>query len=140
MQATGKPTVLAVDDDPVILIALCSLLKNAYNIVPMKSGELALKYLQDKKADLVLLDMHMPGLTGFELLERIKENERTANIPVVFLTGSVADGSEAEAIVRGAADYIAKPIKPPVLLARISTHIELQRYRNKQRGDEGGAG
>ena len=125
-----KPVILAVDDDPVIVNSVLSILKNDYSVKPFTSGQTALKYLENHTVDLILLDYQMPGLTGSQVLEKLQDDERTKAIPIIFLTGSIDDNSEVEVLEKGAMDYILKPIKPRVLLTRIHLQLELQGYRN----------
>lgn len=124
-----KPTILTIDDDAIILNSILSTLRGEYNVIPFTSGAHALSYLEQKTADLILLDYHMPGLSGFDVLKRLHENPQTIHIPVIFLTGSVDGEDEIDALKMGAVDYILKPIKPQSLITRISVQLELQNHR-----------
>ena len=124
-----KLTVLAVDDDAIILNTVLSTLKDEYKVVPMPSGKMALEYLAAKTADLILLDFHMPDMNGFDVLERILSDPRSKNIPVIFLTGSIDGDGEAAALKMGAVDYIMKPIRPQALQTRVKIQLELQEHR-----------
>ncbi len=129
MSSEAKPVILAIDDDAVILNTVISTLKNAYSVRPFTSGELALKFLADQNANLILLDCHMPGLSGFEVLRRLQADEKNRDIPVIFVTGSTEGESEVEALEMGAVDYIHKPVKPSALLTRVRLQLELQSHR-----------
>ena len=129
MNLSQKPVILAVDDDEIILHAVLSTLKNDYAVIPLSSAKEALHYLETKTADLILLDYHMPEMTGFDMLEILKADETLKVIPVIFLTGSTDGDGEATALLTGAVDYIRKPIRPQALLTRVSVQLELQNHR-----------
>ena len=119
-------TILVVDDTPANLEIILELLSSfGYDICTVNSGERALKLLQTYCPDLILLDVQMPGMDGFETCRRIKANVDTANIPIMFLTVF----SDTEKIITGfslgAVDYITKPFKDAELLARVRTHLQL---------------
>lgn len=128
-QKDNKPVILTVDDDPVTLNLILTILKSDYTVIPFSSGDETLRYLKNHTADLILLDCRMPGLSGFEVLEIIRSNENVRDIPVIFLTGSLDEGDEIMALDRGAADYILKPIKPESLLRRVQLQLELAAHR-----------
>ena len=123
--------ILVVDDNATNLHIAENSLKPEYKLTLLLSGEQALKFLSRNKPDLILLDISMPGMDGFETIKRIKENPDTANIPVVFLTAMSASESEVKGLQLGAADFIAKPFVPEVMLRRVSMQIELASYRNQ---------
>lgn len=124
-------TILAVDDNPRNLQLLSSLLMaNGYKVVVANSGENALKYLELKLPDLVLLDIMMPGISGFEVLEMMKANPSMAEIPVIFLTAKTELDDIVQGFEEGAVDYITKPFRSEELLARVATHIELKMMRS----------
>lgn len=126
-----KATLLVVDDNPENLTVLGELLQPAYHVRAATSGPRALRIaLHDPRPDLVLLDIMMPGMDGYEVLGRMRADPRTADIPVIFVTAMDAPGEEQWGLDLGAADYIAKPLKPAVVLARIRTHLELKRARD----------
>lgn len=127
-----KPMILAIDDDAIILNAVLSALRGRYDVRPFSSGKTALKFMNQTamgEIDLILLDYHMPEMDGFEILDHLRTDERTREIPVVFLTAWSTGDSEVEALKRGASDFLDKPIKPSVLLMRVEHQLELQRYR-----------
>ena len=125
-----KAIIVAIDDDPGIINSVMSVLKEHYTVRPFTSGEQALKFLESQTADLILLDYHMPHLSGPQLLEILQENQRTNKIPVVFLTGSGSHSSEVEVLEKGAMDYIHKPVNALTLLARVRLQLELKGYRH----------
>ena len=121
------PTILAVDDTPINLSLITGLLKNHYRVKVANSGEKALRIVHsDLPPDLVLLDVMMPDLDGIEVCRRLKKDPRTRNIPVIFLTAMSKSDDERIGLEAGAVDYITKPISPPILLARVKTHLQLK--------------
>ncbi len=113
----NKKVILAVDDAPENLDVVKGLLSPHYTIKAAVNGQMALKIAEKQSPDLILLDIMMPGMDGYEVCRRLKADEATAGIPVIFLTGEADVTSEvAEA---GGAGYITKPIDPDALLARI---------------------
>ena len=110
----SKATLLVVDDTADNLSLMSGLLKSSYHVKVANSGERALTYLEAHDSpDLILLDIMMPGLSGYEVLERLKSNEKTRDIPVIFLTAMSAMEDEKRGLELGAVDYITKPISPP---------------------------
>ena len=127
-----RKMILTIDDDPIILNQIISILKDEYVIRPFTSGEAALKYLESYPVDLILLDCNMPGgMSGFEVLDKLQEKPEYKSIPVIFLTGSIDSDDEIMALDSGAMDYLLKPIKDQSLAKRVSLQIELQEYRNE---------
>jgi len=125
-------TILAIDDDPIVLNQIVSILKNEYMVRPITSGEAALKFLESHEVNLILLDCNMPGgLSGFEVLAKLQEVPEYKSIPVIFLTGSVDGDDEVTALTSGAMDYLLKPIKEKSLAKRVSLQLELQEYRSE---------
>lgn len=122
--ADRKPIILAIDDDPVILNSLMSILRGLYDVRPVRSAAVAFGYIARHRADLVLLDYNMPEMNGFEFMERLKSSETTRDIPVIFLTGSEDPACEARALASGASDFILKPIEPPLLLERVAAALK----------------
>ncbi len=122
--------VLVVDDDTANLkMASRILVSEQMRVSCLKSGEDALKFLQENKPDMVLLDLHMPGMDGFETIAAIRADEKTADIPVIFLTADDDRDTEAKALTAGAMDFIKKPFVPEVLLLRVKNTIELIRLK-----------
>ncbi len=127
----AKPTVLVVDDEPLNVRILAGVLKDGYRVVTAGSGREALELASSERPDLVLLDAMMPGLDGYEVCRRLKEDRRTRAIPVVFLTARDDEGGETRGFEIGGIDCIAKPMSPPVVLARVRNQVELSRYRER---------
>ena len=122
--------VFVVDDDTANLkMASRILVSEQMRVSCLKSGEDALKFLQENKPDMVLLDLHMPGMDGFETIAAIRADEKTADIPVIFLTADDDRDTEAKALTAGAMDFIKKPFVPEVLLLRVKNTIELIRLK-----------
>lgn len=122
--------VLVVDDDTANLkMASRILVSEQMRVSCLKSGEDALKFLQENQPDMVLLDLHMPGMDGFETIAAIRADEKTADIPVIFLTADDDRDTEAKALAAGAMDFIKKPFVPEVLLLRVKNTIELIRLK-----------
>jgi PAS domain S-box-containing protein len=122
---SGKKTVLVVDDVPDDIAILGEILKEDYNVKAVTSGEAALQLARgESPPDIILLDIMMPGMDGFEVCRRLKEDARGATIPVVFLTAKVATRDEKLGFELGAVDYVRKPIEPEIVLQRVKTHLE----------------
>lgn len=122
-------TILVVDDNKTNLAAARMLLSREYKVVPVMRGQQALTYLEDGECDVILLDIKMPDMDGFEVLEKIKKMERCRNIPVIFLTADNDSETETRCFRKGALDFIAKPFVPEVMLSRISRVLELEELR-----------
>lgn len=121
------PTVLVVDDGEDNRLLLSELLKPLYHVTLASNGQDALLAVSRKdKPDLILLDVVMPGISGFDVCKQLKSNADTRNIPVIFLTSLDATEDETRGLVLGAVDYINKPINPPVVIARVATHLRLK--------------
>lgn len=128
--AEKKPTILIVDDTPDNITLLCSLLSEKYKNKVATNGPKALKIAQsDPKPDLILLDIMMPGMDGYEVCRQLKADPATEGIPIIFLTAKSQEGDETKGFGLGAVDYITKPIVPPILEARVHTHLTLQDAR-----------
>jgi putative two-component system response regulator len=122
-----KPVVLIVDDTPENLTIMNGLLKDAHRTKVATSGERALKLaVAEPKPDLVLLDIMMPGMYGYEVCRRLKADAATRDIPVIFLTAKTQVEDESRGFEVGCVDYITKPISPPIVLARVRTHLALK--------------
>lgn len=122
---TQKPTILVVDDTPANLSLMASLLKGHYRVKVANSGEKALEFARMAPVpDLILLDIMMPGLSGYDVIKVLKSEAVTRHIPVVFLTAMSSAEDETVGLELGAADYITKPITPAVVLARVRTQLE----------------
>ncbi len=122
--------ILVVDDDTANLKMASRILSTEKARVScLKSGEAAIKFLQSNRPDLILLDIHMPGMDGFETIAAVRENEETSAIPVIFLTADDDSSAETRGLEAGAMDFIKKPFVPEVLLLRVRHTIELVRLQ-----------
>ena len=114
-----RPVVLAVDDTPENLDVVKGLLTPEFIVKAAVNGMMALKIVEKQPPDLILLDVRMPKMDGFEVCRKLKADTASAVIPVIFLTGESDAACEADALAAGAAGYITKPIDPATLLAKI---------------------
>lgn len=122
-----KSTILIVDDAPDNIALLSSLLKGTYRVKAAIEGKRALEIAAgDDAPDLILLDIIMPGMDGYEVCRLLKRDSRTADIPVIFLTAKSDAVDEEKGLGLGAVDYLTKPISPPIVMARIRTHLRLK--------------
>ncbi|SDO28072.1 putative two-component system response regulator [Rhodoferax sp. OV413] len=125
MDTTSRATILAVDDSPDNLWLLSGLLKDKYRVKITSSGEKALQIIQGGLfPDLILLDVMMPGLSGHDVCRQLKASPVTRDIPIIFLTAMVSTDDEKKGLEMGAADFIAKPINPAIVLARVATQLQ----------------
>lgn len=130
--ASTKPRILIVDDVTENLHTLMNILRDDYAIVAATTGEKALEIAaRDPVPDLILLDVKMPVMDGYEVLHHLKTNEKTADIPVIFVTALSETADEEKGLKLGVADYIVKPINSNLLKLRVLTQLELRRYRRK---------
>jgi len=126
-----KRSVLVVDDTPDNLSVIGGILRGQYVVKVAPSGERALQIVaSDSPPDLILLDIMMPEMDGYEVLRRLHADPRTAGIPVIFVTAMDNDTDEQKGIDLGAVDYITKPVSPPILLARVRNHLMLKEARD----------
>jgi sigma-B regulation protein RsbU (phosphoserine phosphatase) len=129
-----KPLVLIVDDVPKNLQVLGNILrKKEYKIAAATSGKQALDMVEKILPDLILLDIMMPDIDGFEVCEKLKGSPRSKDIPVIFLTAKTGTEDIVRGFEVGAVDYLTKPFNSTELLARAHTHIELKKARDKER-------
>jgi putative two-component system response regulator len=125
-----KPVVLAIDDAPVNIDTVKAVLGAEYRVQAAVDGSTALKILERMRPDLILLDIVMPEIDGYQVCERIKADPLTREIPVIFLTGKSDEEDEARGLALGAVDYITKPISPAILSERVKTHLALKAARD----------
>ncbi len=126
-----KQSILIVDDTPDNLALMSSLLNTRYKTKVATAGEKALELVSSgSPPDLILLDVMMPGMDGYEVCRRLKKNPKTADIPVIFLTARSEAADEQKGLELGAVDYIAKPISPAIVTARVGTHLQLKSARD----------
>jgi putative two-component system response regulator len=128
LTVTHKATILVVDDTPNNLSLMSGLLKDQYKVKIANNGEKALSIAQaESPPDLILLDIMMPGLSGYDVIRALKADPRTREVPVMFITAMSETEDERLGLELGAVDYITKPISPPILLARVATHLKIKR-------------
>jgi putative two-component system response regulator len=126
-----KSTVLIVDDTPDNIALMSSLLKGTYRTKIAIDGEKALQIVSSgDPVDLILLDIMMPGIDGYEVCRRLKANPKSADIPVIFLTAKTDLEDEEKGFELGAVDFIIKPVSPPIVTARVKTHLQLKSARD----------
>lgn len=128
-----KSTVLIVDDQPKNLQLAASVLNAHYKLLLADGGQKALKIAAEKQPDLILLDVMMPGISGYEVCQQLKENPQTAAIPVIFLTAKNEEEDILQAFEVGGVDYVTKPFKAREVLARIKTQISLRQAEKRLR-------
>lgn len=126
---SAMPTVLVVDDTPDNLTVMSDLLRETYRVKVATNGEKALRIANgDDLPDLILLDVMMPGMDGYEVCRRLKDEARTKDIPVIFLTARTDPADERHGLELGAVDFITKPVNPPLVHARIHNHLKLKSH------------
>ncbi len=126
-----QATILIVDDTVDNIILLKEVLRNTYRIKVAVSGQMALEVAQrGDELDLILLDVMMPGMDGYEVCRRLKQDPRTADIPIIFLTTKNEERDEQQGLDLGAEDYITKPLSPAIVQARIRNHLHLKTLRD----------
>lgn len=130
MSETKKQTILAVDDTLANIDVVKGVLAQDYLVQAALSGKMALKIIEKQKPDLILLDIMMPEMDGYEVCEILKSQAETKDIPIVFLTAKSQEDDEAKGLALGAVDYITKPISPPILKERVKNHLVLQASKN----------
>jgi len=126
-----RKTIFMVDDNLTNLTVGKNALLGAYRVFTIPSGKKLFEMLDKTAPDMILLDIEMPDMNGYEIIKRLKANEATAPIPVIFLTARSDSGSELEGLSLGAIDYISKPFSPPLLLKRIEVHMLLEEQRRE---------
>lgn len=127
MEESGvRPTILVVDDAAENLMIMESILAKDYSLKLFKESSEALEYAFANPPDLILLDIMMPNIDGFETCRRLKANPKLADIPVIFITSKNEDEYEERGFSVGASDFIHKPINAPILIARVKTHLKIK--------------
>lgn len=122
----GKPRLLVVDDQPINIQVMYQAFAGDYQVFMATNGEQALAICKNNPPDLVLLDVVMPGMDGFEVCARLKADEATSHIPVIFVTAHNDASEETHGLSVGAVDFIAKPVNPAVVRARVKTHLTVK--------------
>lgn len=127
MSIDERPTLLLVDDESTNLHVLRHTLQDVYRLLFATEGETALELANSELPDLILLDVMMPGLSGYDVCQKLKNNSKTKRIPVIFVTALADQKSEEHGFSLGAVDYIVKPFSPSIVRARVKTHLSLVR-------------
>jgi len=122
----SKPRLLVVDDDPINLKTLIGLLEQEFELAAAINGKVGLQAAERTVPDLILLDITMPDMDGYAVLQELKQRETTRDIPVIFITGLNSAEDEAKGLEQGASDYISKPFNPTVVKARVNTQLRLK--------------
>lgn len=131
MDESKEISILIVDDNAQNLQLFGSVLKNkGYKPLLAQNGASAISFVERTKPDLILLDVMMPGMNGYEVCEHLKSNPSTSNIPIIFITAKTEQDDILHGFEAGGVDYIAKPFNIPELLARVKTHIDLKKARD----------
>lgn len=119
-----KKKIVAVDDSGIILKMLIKVLGEKYDLHAFSGGRRALQFLRERTPDLIILDIDMPEINGYEMLKMIKEREHLKNVPVIFLTSNNDKSHVVKAVAGGARDYVVKPIDEDILMDKV--HAALQ--------------
>jgi len=130
-KASAKDKIFIVDDSAVKREVTLRAIINSYDVMSASSGQEALSMLVDEIPDLILLDVEMPEMNGYEVIKHLKSSERLKGIPVIFLTARTDESSEIYGLSLGAIDYIKIPISAPLLLKRLELHLSLKKQRNE---------
>lgn len=131
MAGGAKKIILAVDDTPENLDVIKIILDEEYTIKAAVNGPMALKIAESQHVDIILLDIMMPIMDGYEVCRRLKTNPKTADVPIIFVTAKDETNDETKGFAIGGVDYVTKPVNPAILKARIKTHLTLAE-RTKQ--------
>ncbi len=129
-----KNKILFVDDVPTNIKVLLEVLKDDYKVIFAQSGKEAVKLAAKSLPDLILLDIMMPEMDGYEVCRQLKNNPETSDIPIIFVTAMNEEEDETRGLNLGAVDYITKPFSLPIVKARIKTHLELKQRRDQLKG------
>lgn len=131
VEQSGKATILIVDDSPMNLGVLFDFLTNAgFKVLMAKDGESAILKVKEASPDVILLDIIMPGIDGFETCRRLKANQSTQDIPIIFMTALSQTAVVVKGFELGAVDYITKPTQQEIVLARVTTHLTIQKLQH----------
>ena len=124
MDETKKNAVLIVDDDKLVIMALTQILGNEYTIYAVKDGQDAIEKTEKFLPDLILLDIVMPEMDGYDVIAALKKSEKTQHIPVIFISGLSETEDEKKGLDLGAADYITKPFSPDIVKLKVGNQFE----------------
>lgn len=133
MTASQKETVLAIDDEPTNLFVIRQILRDDYRVLAAVAEQDGIAIAKAQHPDIVLLDVIMPGVGGYEVCRILKSDPATSLIPIIFVSAMDGVEDEAKGLGLGAVDYITKPVRPAILRARIRTHLALKSYQDKLR-------
>ena len=132
IEGQGKPALLIVDDTPTNLDILVDFFaESGFEVYVAASGEHALKQINEVSPDLILLDVMMPGIDGFETCQRLKASPQTKDIPVIFMTALTDTVDKVRGLAVGAVDYVTKPIQQEEVLARVNTHLKIRELQQR---------
>jgi CheY-like chemotaxis protein len=126
-----RPSILIVDDEPINIDLLVDSFECDYEVLAATDGKTALETAQRERPDLILLDVLMPGIDGYEVCRRLKGNRETQNIPVIFITALNSGADEIRGLELGARDYLTKPVDPPSVKARVNNQVKLKYAQDK---------
>ncbi|ETR70014.1 MAG: two-component system response regulator [Candidatus Magnetoglobus multicellularis str. Araruama] len=126
MRNLSECTVMIVDDTETNIDILVETLGDDYDIAVAMDGESALEYIAEEIPDLILLDIMMPGMNGYEVCRRLKKGEKTSKVPIIFVTAMNDEAGEKKGLEMGAIDYIRKPFNPSIVKSRVKNHLELK--------------
>jgi len=129
IQEPPKEKILIVDDFPASVRILANTLAEDYRVLTATSGSEALDIIRAEPPDLILLDIMMPGMDGYELCRLLKQDEKFHNIPVIFVTARAEEEDKEKGLALGAVDYLIKPVSAAIIKARVRTHLDLKRHR-----------
>ena len=126
---TDNKKILIIDDEKMNIMALANFLKPQYQIIVAIDGVSGLEAAEKHMPDIILLDIVMPNMSGFDVIEKLKESDVTKNIPVIFVSGLNSSADEAKGLEFGAVDYIIKPFNRTIAKARIKMHLQISEYK-----------
>ncbi len=126
-----RQTIMLVDDNQSNLNIGKSILKNFYEVYALPSAERLFKFLESVIPDLILLDVAMPGMNGFDVIKLLKADTRYAGIPVIFVTAKAEEMNEIAGLTLGAVDYVTKPFSAAILLKRIENHLTIEKQKEE---------
>ncbi|WP_411838895.1 diguanylate cyclase [Paracoccus sp. ME4] len=127
----SRPTILVIDDEPANIEIVSAVLEEDYDICFALSGEQALEVAHASRPDLILLDVVMPGMDGYQLCRLLKADPQLCDVPVIFATALGDDEAELRGLAVGAIDYVTKPIRPATLQRRVRNHVQMKRMRDQ---------
>ncbi len=130
---TKKYKILIIDDDPTSLHILSSVLKNDYMIIMAENGNMGIELAQKEIPDLIISDIKMPGIDGYEVCKKLKDNTTTRHIPIIFVSGMHDTIDERRGFDVGCVDYIMKPVRSSILKLRLETHLKIKHIRDVEK-------